>query len=195
MFTDRKSFSIKENIKFLRFSCVYNIFDGEGEEQIGFAKEENSFKLNFFRFLISKLFLPNKLCVYDSQTKDLAFSIRKKYSFFNNDVNIRDSQGDRIGKIKKKTRFLDKHFCVFNSSGDLVGEAKGDWMGWNFKFCDGAGDELGTISKKWPTIGQKNQTYGDNYMILLSDKVSCETDIPKLLLATTLAIDVMYREK
>jgi uncharacterized protein YxjI len=74
-----------------------------------------------------------------------------------------------------------------------VAEVKGDWKGWNFKFLDTSGHELGSVTKKWAGIGKELFTSADNYMIALGE--ASQAGSAPLLLAAGIAIDVVYKER
>jgi uncharacterized protein YxjI len=86
-------------------------------------------------------------------------------------------------------------FFVYDKLGQQVAQVKGDWKGWNFKFLDASGNELGTITKKWAGIGKELFTSADNYMISLNDQLQQNPSIVALLLAAGLAIDVVFKER
>jgi uncharacterized protein YxjI len=82
---------------------------------------------------------------------------------------------------------------VFNHADAQVAEVKGDWKGWNFKYLDAAGKEIGTVTKKWAGLGKELFTSADNYVINVADGQSA--DFMALLLAAGIAIDTVYKEK
>jgi hypothetical protein len=84
---------------------------------------------------------------------------------------------------------------VYDTLNNPVAEVKGDWKGWNFRFLDAGGNELGVVTKKWAGFGKELFTSADNYVISLSDHAPKERNVAALLLAAGLAIDIVYKEK
>jgi len=76
-----------------------------------------------------------------------------------------------------------------------VAEVKGDWKGWNFRFLDDKGQEMGQVTKKWTGIGKELFTSADNYIVTIADNVRDLTAYAGLLLAAGVAIDTIYKEK
>ena len=67
---------------------------------------------------------------------------------------------------------------------------KGDWKGWNFKFLDSAGQEMGVVTKKWAGLGKELFTSADNYIIEIKEGTANNA----LLLAAAIAIDTVFKE-
>ncbi|MDX1996995.1 MAG: phospholipid scramblase-related protein [Thermoanaerobaculia bacterium] len=103
--------------------------------------------------------------------------------------------GAALGSFRSKAISLGGAFFVLDASGQTVAEIKGDWKGWNFRFLDTAGRELGTVTKQWAGIGKELFTSADTYLIALSDAAPRGANQVALLLAAGLAIDVVFKEK
>lgn len=101
--------------------------------------------------------------------------------------------GNVIGWFKSKLFSIGGAFYVFDVLGNEVAFVKGDWKGWNFKFLDKMGQEIGTITKKWTGIGKELFTSADNYIIAFNQEPTQDKSI--LLLAAGLAVDIVYKEK
>lgn len=195
MLLDRKTFLVKEQIQFMRLSGTYNIFDPESQQQIGVAKEVPSGFIKFLRLLISKLMLPTKVAVYDQEEQRPIFTMEKPFSWFRSKVGIYDQNGSYLGYFRSKLWTLGGGFFVFDASERQIAEIKGDWKGWNFKFLDTNGTELGVVTKKWAGIGKELFTSADNYIISINDTVEQRPELSALLLAAGLAIDIVFKEK
>ncbi|MCB2299140.1 phospholipid scramblase-related protein [Clostridium tagluense] len=192
MLLDKKSFFIKEQVQFMKFSGRYDIFDPILNTQIGFAKEEPGAFVHFLRLIIGKGMLPNKINVCDTETNSIAFTIKKPFTFLRSKVSVYDGAGTYKGYFKGKILTLGGGFWVFDSNGNELAELKGDWKGWNFNFFQN-GKSAGTITKKWSGIGKELFTSADNYMISL-DEGEYTQDKIILLLAAGLAVDIVYKE-
>ncbi len=151
--------------------------------------------VKFLRFFISKLMLPTKVAVYEKGEPSPFFSIEKPFSWFRSKVGIYDRNGSYLGYFRSKLMTLGGGFFVFDTNERQIAEIKGDWKGWNFKFLDNEGKELGVITKKWAGIGRELFTSADNYIISINDMVEEGPEFSTLLLAAGLAIDIVFKEE
>jgi uncharacterized protein YxjI len=194
MLLDRKVFFVKEQVAFMKLTGTYEIYDAETNVQVGVAKEEPAFMIKYLRLLVSKLMLPNRINVYDTDNGHLVFYIQKPVSFLRSKVFVHDSNGDPIGYFKGKILTIGGGFTVYDSNDREVARIIGDWKGWNFKFITSNEKELGTITKKWAGIGKEFFTSADNYVISLNNTTEIGLEHHKLLLAAGLAVDTVYKE-
>jgi uncharacterized protein YxjI len=193
---DRHTYFIRERVGMLKITDTYDIFDVETQEQIGIAQEKPSSLVIVLRFLISKKLLPTTVKIYAGYNPDdeskLVFSIRRGVGFFRTKVEVVDKDGTVMGWFLSKVFSLGGGFFVYDASGTQLAEVKGNWVGWDFKFLDLSGKEIGSISKKWAGLGKELFTSADNYVIQLSEDVSAGKSL--LLLAAGLAIDTVLKE-
>jgi uncharacterized protein YxjI len=195
MLLDGRTFFVKEQVDFLRLAGVYDIFDPNTNQQIAVAKEEPGGWIKFFRLLVNKTLLPNKINVYDSSDNSKVIMIQKPFSFFRSKVSVYNRNGEYLGYFKSKILTLGGGFWVFDAMERQVAEIKGDWKGWNFKFLGENGQEIGNVTKKWAGIGRELFTSADNYMIALNETAPSTPDQVSLLLAAGLAIDIVFKER
>lgn len=194
MLLSKKLYFIKEQVQIMKLSGTYDIFDPDTNTQIGYAKEEPGGLVKFFRFLVSKVLLPNLVKVYDSENGEVVFYIKKPASFLRSKVSVYDKDDEFIGYFKSKVLTLGGGFFVFDHNEQQVAEIKGDWKGWNFKFLNSQGNEIGTITKKWSGLGKELFTSADNYVISIDDNEEYGTEKSMLLLAAGLAVDIIFKE-
>ncbi len=194
---NRKTYFIREHVGFMTLTDTYDILNPETQEQLGIAKEKPGALINLLRLLIGKQLLPTKVFVYEGSDYEnegrLLFSIQRGFTLFRSRVNICDSRGAVLGWLRSKAFSLGGAFSVFDAADNEIASVKGDWKGWNFRFLDRSGTEIGTITKKWAGIGKELFTTADNYMIALNQEPSPEK--ATLLLAAGLAVDTIYKEK
>lgn len=195
MLLDRKTFLIKEQVQFMKLSGTYDIFDPESQQQIGVAKEEPRGIIKLLRLFISKLMLPTKVVVYDIEESSPVLSMDKPFSWFRSKVNIYDRNGSCLGYFRSKLLTLGGGFFVFDTNERQIAEIKGDWKGWNFKFLNSNGNEMGLVTKKWAGIGKELFTSADNYIISLNNTDEQGPELSTLLLAAGLAVDIVFKEK
>jgi len=194
MLLRRKTFFIKEQVEFMKFSGIYDIYDPETNIQIGVAKEESGTLTKILKLILEKRFLPVKFVIYDSENSLPIAEIKNSPSFFRSKITVTNQNRKIIGYFQSKILTLVGGFMVFDSNNNRVAEIKGTWTSWDFKFLDSSGIEIGTITKKWAGLGKELFTTADNYMISLNNLQSNE-DETALLLAAGLAIDVIFKER
>lgn len=193
----RKTYFIREHVGFMKLADTYDILDPDSQLQIGIAKEKPGSFVKMMRVLISKQLMPTRIFVYEGDNPDdearLMFSIHRGVALFKSRVTVQDATGRMIGILRSKFFSLGGAFRVYDALGTEVALVKGDWKGWNFRFLNNAGIEIGKITKKWSGIGKEMFTSADNYIISLNEEPERTTAI--LLLAAGLAVDTVYKEK
>jgi len=193
MLLDHNVFFIKERVAVMKLADTYDILDPETQEPMGIAKEEPGGGITFLRLLINKRLLPTRVNVYDHENPDVPlFSMRRGVALFRAKVSIYDADGHYTGYFK--SRAWKPGFWVYDASDQQVADVTGDWKGWNFTFTTEAGQQLGTVSKKWAGVAKEFFTSADNYVISIDDSVQSQQAAKVLLLAAGLAVDIIYKE-
>jgi uncharacterized protein YxjI len=188
---DRKAFLVKERVGFLKLSDAYDIFDPSTGAQIGIAREQVGPLLHVLRLIINKRLLPTVIEVRESETGPVLLTIRRSAT---SRVTVQSRTGGELGRFKSKMFALRAGFRVFDTSERQVAEIKGDWKGWNFRFLNADGTEIGKVTKQWAGLGKELFTSADNYVIALDERLPMAPDAAALLLAAGLAIDTVYSE-
>ena len=188
---ERKAFLVKERVGFLKLSDTYDIFDPSTGAQIGIAREQIGPLLHVLRLLINKRLLPTVVEVRESEAGPVVLTIRRSAM---SQVTVQGRAGGELGRFKGKLFALRAGFRVFDKSERQVAEIKGDWKGWNFRFLNADGTEIGKVTKQWAGLGKELFTSADNYMIALDERLPMAPDAAALLLAAGLAIDTVYNE-
>jgi uncharacterized protein YxjI len=188
---NRKAFLVKERVGFLKLSDTYDIFDPSTGAQIGIAREQVGPLLHVLRLLINKRLLPTVVEVRETEAGPVMLTIRRSAM---SQVTVQGRTGGELGRFKGKLFALRAGFRVFDRSERQVAEIKGDWKGWNFRFLNTDGTEIGKVTKQWAGLGKELFTSADNYVIALDDRLPMAPDAAALLLAAGLAIDTVYNE-
>ncbi len=191
---DRNLYLIKEHARILKLVDRYDIFDPKTGEQIGIVKDEPSSVLKYLRLFMKKRSLPTTVNVYENEDAAPVFSIRKHMPIIRSKVQVIDGNGIPIGYFKSKILTIGGGFNVFDMQDNKIADIKGDWKGWNFKFLDPSGAEIGTVTKKWAGIGKELFTTADTYMISI-DETKSDHKTNMMLLAAGLAIDIVFKER
>lgn len=186
---------VREHAGIMKLTDVYDIIDPETNQTVGIAMENPGTLFKWLRLVINKRLMPTKVEIKPTREGPVVLSIHRGLTFLRAKVSVRDAQGQELGFFKSKLLSLGGGFYVYDKEGQQVAQVKGDWKGWNFKFLDAEGKELGTITKKWAGIGKELFTSADNYIIALNDNLQQSPAIVALLLAAGLAIDVVFKER
>jgi uncharacterized protein YxjI len=188
---NRKAFLVKERVGFLKLSDTYDIFDPSTGAQIGIAREQVGPLLHVLRLLINKRLLPTVVEVRETEAGPVMLTIRRSAL---SQVTVQGRTGGELGRFKGKLFALRAGFRVFDRSERQVAEIKGDWKGWNFRFLNTDGTEIGKVTKQWAGLSKELFTSADNYVIALDERLPMAPDAAALLLAAGLAIDTVYNE-
>ncbi|RPH47511.1 MAG: oxidoreductase [Planctomycetota bacterium] len=193
---DLREFIVKEHVGVLKLADTFDIFDAQTQAKVGLAKETPGGLIHFLRFLINKQMLPNQVTVRQGdENGPVLFTIDKPFSFFRSKVVIHDASGQALGYFKSKFFSLGGGFWVHDMKDQTVAEIKGDWKGWNFKFLNPQGGEIGLVTKKWGGLAKELFTSADTYAVSIAEAGSEDRTTRILLIAAALAIDIVYKEK
>lgn len=191
---DKTNYLIKEKVAFMKLSDRYDILDPETNQIVAYAKESISGFIKFLRLLVNKKLLPTTVEIRDS-AENLQFQMKRPPFIFGAKVSIFDKNLNPMGYFKSRVFTLGGRFDVYLNDGSKIADVKGNWSGWNFKFIDNQGNEIGLVTKKWAGIGKELFTSADNYMISVDERFKGNPDVMPLLIMAGLAVDLIYGEK
>ena len=194
MLLDNRQFFVKERVALLKLTDAYDIYDPETKMQLGIARDEPPGWAKALRLIVSKHFLPTSIHVYEKEGMPALLSLHKKASFLRSTVNLTGNNGKLLGTFRSKLFSLGGGFFVMDALGNTFAEVKGDWKGWNFRFLDTSGRELGIVTKKWAGLGKEMFTTADTYMLEISEFVPPDSSIRQLIMAAVLCIDMVLKE-
>ena len=138
--------------------------------------------------------MPTAVNIYEQEGAPPVLSIRRGFTIFRSKIRVVTGDGQSLGYFQSKLISLGGAFGVYDNQDQQVAEVKGNWKGWDFKFVNKNGREIGTVTKKWAGFGKELFTTADNYIISLTDLNGASPAAAGLLLAAGLAIDVVYKE-
>jgi uncharacterized protein YxjI len=193
---DLTQFVVKEHVGLLKLHDVYDIFDPASQEKVAMAQENISTLVKILRLFLDKKLLPTKVTVtQDDESGPVLFEIKRPISFWRSKVTIFNADGSPLGYFKSKLFSLGGGFYVYDNNDQQFAEVKGDWKGWNFRFLDPSGNELGTVGKKWSGLAKELFTSADTYFVRINDNLQGERTATILLLAAALAVDMVFKER
>jgi uncharacterized protein YxjI len=191
---DRTTFFVKERVAVLKLTDTYDILDPATSQPIGIAKEEPPAWAKWLRLLVNKQLLPTVVNIYEVEGQPPVASVHRGFTLLRSKIRVLAADRSSLGYFKSKLFSLGGGFHVFDNLDQRVAEVKGDWKGWNFKFLNQHGREIGTVTKKWAGLGKELFTSADNYIISLSDLSGVNLETSALLLAAGLSIDIVFKE-
>lgn len=195
---DRNKYIIKEKVKILSAVQSYDILDPEDGELIGTAQESIGIVTQLLRWFMSKQLLPTRLEVREKPDDSLVFSLRRGWYIFRSRVEVLDSQDHLIGYFKSKFFTISGGFHVYDKDDKHFAEVKGKLLGWNYRFLSPDGKvEMGKVSKKLGAVGVLKElfTSADTFGVEVNEDLADEPMAKMLILAATLAIDLIYKSE
>jgi uncharacterized protein YxjI len=196
MLLERRSFLVKEQVAMLKVTDRYDIYDPETGNQIGVAQEQIGGFAKFLRIFLMKYksMFPTTVVVMDEGASEPVITIKRRFAVMRSHVDVIDHNQTQVGFFKSKLFTLGGGFTVHSPSGEQIADVKGNWKGWDFQLLDMNGNELGRVNKKWAGAMTEIFTSADNYVISLNDSIGTNQGLAALLLAASLAIDIVFKE-
>jgi uncharacterized protein YxjI len=191
---ERTTFFVKERVAVLKLTDTFDILDPVTSQTIGVAREEPPSWAKWLRLLVNKSLLPTTVNIYEADGQPPVASVHRGFTFLRSKIKVVGPGGRQLGYFKSKLFSIGGGFHVFDNANNQVAEVKGNWKGWDFKFLNKSGREIGSVTKKWAGLGKELFTSADNYIISLSDANGTSPEISALLLAAGLSIDIVFKE-
>ena len=194
---EHNTFVIKEKVKIISNVQSYDILDAKGE-LLGTGQETIGVVTQMLRWVMSKQFLPTRLEVREKPDDSLVFSIRRGWYLFRSRVEVHDSQDQLVGYFKSKFFTISGGFHVYDKDDKHFAEVKGKLLGWNYRFLTPDGKvEMGQVSKKLGAMGILKEmfTSADTFGVEVSEDLEDQPMAKMLILAATLAIDLIYKSE
>lgn len=186
------TFLVREHVGFLKLHEAYDILTPDGKT-LGTAVERASGFLQAMKLLVNKNMLPFTIEIMDAE-QNVLITITRGFTFFRSKVRVFDQENVEIGHFLQRLLSLGGAFDVYGSDGQQLATLKGDWKGWNFKFTDTQGNEIGQVAKKWAGLAQELFTNADNYVVHLDRNKVTDVKQVQLMLAAALCIDMVLKE-
>ncbi len=192
-------FAIQEHRKIISSVQCYDIKNAETGELLGVAFEKIGLLTRVLRWVVSKHLLPTLLEVLEKPDDSLVFSLRRSGYLFRSRVEVLDSMGVLVGYLSSKMLTIGGGFYVYDKNDKYFAEVKGNLIGFNYRFLSADGAvELGQVNKKIEGLaGIAREVFFsvDNYLLCIHPELAEQPLAKMLLLATTLAIDLIYKSE
>ncbi len=188
---DYRRLFVREHVAVIKLTDTYDLLDPDTKAVVGIAQEKVSGLVKFLRLLIDKSLMPTRVEIATGANQPPLLVLRRNVGFLRKKVTVADGNGVQLGFFKSKILSLGGGFLVYSPDGQQFADVKGDWKGWNFRFLDASGQEMGLVTKKWSGLGKELFTSADNYMVEIKEGTSNNA----LLIAAAIAIDTVLKEK
>jgi uncharacterized protein YxjI len=187
------TFLVREHIGLMKLHEEYDILAPDGKK-IGTAIERAGTLKKLLKLVVNKNMLPFTVEIVNPQGQ-IMVTIHRPFTIFRSRVSVANAAGEPIGHFRQRMLSLGGAFDVYDRNEQLIANLQGDWKGWNFKFLDKNGQELGVVSRKWTGLAQELFTSADNYVVHIDREKIPDVDQLQLLLAAAICIDMVLKEK
>jgi len=191
---NRNTFFVREHVGYFKAANAYDVLDPATGQIIGTVRETipNLF-IKLLKFTDLKTLLPFTVDIFDDDGKKLV-TLKRGFTLFRSNVNVLDANQQKLGRFQQRLLSLGGKFEIFDKTDHPVAMLEGNWKGWDFKFKDQQGREIGTVTKKWAGLGKELFTTADNYVVDMSPQASDET-LKKLVLSAAFCVDMVLKER
>ena len=190
---DTDTFLVREHVGFLKLHEAYDILSPDGK-LIAMAVERANALRKIAKLLVNKNMLPFNVEIVNPEEQVLV-SIRRPFTICRSKVHVDDAGGAPLGYFRQRFLSLGGAFDVHDERDNHIAQLKGDWKGWNFKFMDANGQELGQVSRQWGGLAKELFTNADNYVVHIDRQKIQDVRHLQLLLAAAICIDMVLKEQ
>ena len=183
---------VSQKVKLIELTNEYMVYDQQGNH-IGGVAEVGQSALKVAARFVSSLdqFLTHNYEIRDANEQPLLVLVRPR-KVIKSKFKLTMPDGTPIGEIAQKNA-LGKIKFVLRADGNDVGMIKAEnWRAWNFHILDGAGTEVGRITKTWEGLAKTIFTTADNYMVQFDHTL--EDPLRSLVIAAALCIDTALKQ-
>jgi uncharacterized protein YxjI len=183
---------VNQKTKLIELTNEYMVYDQQGNHIGGVAEVGQSALKVAARFVSSiDQFLTHNYEIRDANEQPLMVLVRPR-KIVKSKFKLTRPDGTPIGEIAQKNA-LGKIKFVLRADGKDVGMIKAEnYRAWNFHIVDGAGTEVGRITKTWEGLAKTLFTTADNYMVQFDHTL--EDPLRSLVIAAALCIDTALKQ-
>ncbi|HYG74554.1 MAG TPA: phospholipid scramblase-related protein [Planctomycetota bacterium] len=189
---DTDTFLVREHVGFMKLHEAYDLLSADGKI-IGTAVERASGWKKLLKLFVNKQMLGFTVEILNEQQQVL-LTITRPFTILRSVVSVFDANATKIGYFRQHLLSLGGAFDVHDAQDKKIALLKGDWKGWNFKFTDDSGQEIGTVGRQWGGIAKELFTNADNYVVHIERSKVTDVKQVQLMLAAALCIDMVLKE-
>lgn len=191
-FAGRSGIGVHQRRKFFELRNQYELTDETGAPA-GSVEQQRQSAIAWLARLGTSFdtMLPTTLHVADPDGRDVLVLHKPWFTW---KVTVSDAAGRAIGVIGRVLRIGKPVYTLSAPSGAAMGEIRGeDWRSRNFQVLDGAGTEIGRVTKQWRGLLTEAMTDADTYAVTFDPQAS--GDQRAMTFAGALTVDLIQKQK
>ena len=194
MLLEQATLLVKEHAGLMKIVEAYDLVHPESGELLGVAREEPGALAKWLRLGIPRSVLPTSVNVYEGAGREPVLTLRRPFALFRQRAEVRLGTGELVATFQRRMLALGPTFDVLDPAGRVAVTVTGDLKGWNFRFTDPGGAEVGTVTRTWSGLARELLTSADNYVIHVPRPPASLPHARAVLLAAGLAVETLYKE-
>ena len=183
---------VNQKVKVIELDNEYAVFDQHGTQlgairQVGQSTAKKAARLmgGFDQFMTHSLQLVD-------MSGTVVLTVTRPRKFAKSKVHVTDGAGNEIGSIVQRNMVGRIRFGL-EAGGEEIGTLNGEnWRAWNFSIRDGAGDEVGRITKTWEGLAKTMFTTADNYVLEIHSDLT--GPLRSLVVASAVSVDLALKQ-
>lgn len=185
----KRSLRIHEDIGLTKLHECYRIVDPTDGHEIATATEEADLWACAQKLFLDKSLVPMTIRLADARGATL-LTLKQSRSILRTKITAYHSDGRVLGIFQETLCPVHPRINVTDAQGQSLGHLIGDWRKRRFSYHDAGGVEVGRVEHLYTGLARALFTTADDYHIDVLGDLSWNP----LLIAGTLAIDVMFHE-
>lgn len=183
---------VNQKAKLFEVKAEYAVYNQQGQ-QIGKVRQIGE---NFLKKQLTPIPEENRarrLQIVDMNDQ-VVLAITRPAMILKSTVTVTAADGTLVGQIVQKNLGIIRNVHLdLVAGGRRLGSLNAeDWYAWDFNVTDMVGNEIARITKTWAGMHREWFTKADHYVVQIHRPV--EGPLRSLLLATALAIDIVFRQ-
>jgi hypothetical protein len=166
-------------------------------EVVGLARENIGGVAKLLRRVVGKHLFSTTVEVCEKPDDSLVFTLQREWHLFKARVEVRDSLGQLVGYLKSKFFRIRYGFDIHDRDGKVFAQVKGRIFECDYQVLTPDGKvELGRVARNLGGLGgmTREAPFSDvSYYLDVNPDLADQPLAKMLLVAATLAVDVMYK--
>jgi uncharacterized protein YxjI len=183
---------VNQKAKLIELVAEFKVFDQHGTQIGSVAQVGQTTLKKVARFMTSlDQFMTHTYEIRDASERPVLVLTRPR-KIMKSRFAITRPDGAPVGEVVQKNLFGKIRFALL-ADGQEVGSLNAEnWRAWNFSIQDGAGTEVGRITKTWEGLAKTMFTTADNYVVQMHRQL--EDPLASLVVAAALCVDTALKQ-
>jgi hypothetical protein len=171
-----------------------DIRNAESGEVVGLAREVIGSFAKVLRGLLGKRLFSITVEVSEKPDDSLVFTLHQRPHLFKVRVEVRDSLGQLVGYLKSGSSRIRNGFEIYDKDARLFAQVSGRIFEYDYQFLTPDGKvELARVTRKVAGRGREASFSTESYYLDMNPELADQPLAKMLLLAATLAVDIIYK--